>query len=82
MIFSFNPNDIQLVTNDKDTLLIHSGLGVASNSEYYSIIPVVGKPNIYMFYFFTYNRDNRKIYVSIGDDMSKRIIPAKNMSWL
>jgi glycosyltransferase involved in cell wall biosynthesis len=77
VIFSFNPNDIQLVTNDKDTLLIHSGLGVASNSEYYSIIPVVGKPNTYMFYFFTYNRDYRNIYVSIADYMWKRIIPAK-----
>ena len=81
VIFSFNPNDIQLVTNDKDTMLIHSGLGIASNSEYYSIIPVVGQPNFYMFYFFTYNRDNRKIYVSIGDDMSKRIIPSQTYEW-
>jgi glycosyltransferase involved in cell wall biosynthesis len=78
VIFSFNPNDVQLITNDKDTMLIHSGLGVASNSEYYSIIPVVGKPNNYVFYFFTYNRDNRMIYVSIEDYMWKRIIPAKN----
>jgi glycosyltransferase involved in cell wall biosynthesis len=77
VIYSFNPNDIQLVTNDKSTLLINSGLGVASNSEYYSIIPVVGKPNTYMFYFFTYNRDYRNIYVSIADYMWKRIIPAK-----
>ena len=81
VIFSFNPNDIQLVTNDKDTLLIHSGLGVASNSEYYSIIPVVGKPNFYMFYFFTYNRDNRMIYVSIGDLIWKRIIPSQKHEW-
>lgn len=81
VIFSFNPNDIQLYTNDKDTLLIHSGLGVASNSEYYSIIPVVGKPNFYMFYFFTYNRDNRMIYVSIGDLMWKRIIPSQKHEW-
>ena len=78
VIFSFNSNDIQLVTNDKDTMLIHSGLGVASNSEYYSIIPVVGKPNTYVFYFFTYNRDYRNIYISIEDYMWKRIIPAKN----
>ena len=81
VIFSFNPNDIQLVTNNKDTLLINSGLGVASNSEYYSIIPVVGQPNFYMFYFFTYNRDNRKIYVSIGENMSKRIIPSQIHEW-
>jgi hypothetical protein len=77
VIFSFNPNDIQLVTNDDSTILINSGLGVASNSEYYSILPVVGKPNMYMFYFFTYNRDYRNIYVSIADYMWKRIIPAK-----
>ena len=77
VIFSFNPNDVQVITNDKDTLLINSGLGVASNSEYYSIIPVVGKPNNYMFYFFTYNRDYRNIYVSIADYVWKRIIPAK-----
>jgi len=77
VIFSFNPNDVQLVTNDKSTLLINSGLGVASNSEYYSILPVVGKPNNYMFYFFTYNRDYRNIYVSIADYMWKRIIPAQ-----
>ena len=81
VIYSFNPNDVQLITNDKDTLLINSGLGVASNSEYYSIIPVVGEPNHYMFYFFTYNRDNRFIYVSIGDDMSKRIIPSQLHEW-
>jgi glycosyltransferase involved in cell wall biosynthesis len=77
VIYSFNPNDIQLVTNEYSTLLINSGLGVASNSEYYSIIPVVGKPNTYMFYFFTYNRDYRNIYVSIADYMWNRIIPAK-----
>ena len=78
VIYSFNPNDIQLVTNEHSTLLINSGLGIASNSEYYSIIPVVGKPNNYVFYFFTYNRDYRNIYVSIEDYMWKRIIPAKN----
>ena len=82
VIFSFNPNDIQVVTNNKDTILIHSGLGIASNSEYYSIIPIVGKPNFYMFYFFTYNRDNRMIYVSIGDLIWKRIIPSQKHEWL
>jgi hypothetical protein len=81
VIFSFNPNDVQVITNDKDTILIHSGLGVASNSEYYSIIPVVGKPNFYVFYFFTYNRDNRMIYVSVGDLIWKRIIPSQKHEW-
>jgi hypothetical protein len=81
VIFSFNPNDVKVITNDKDTMLVHSGLGIASNSEYYSIIPVVGKPNTYMFYFFTYNRDNRVIYVAIGDTVWKRIIPSKLHEW-
>jgi hypothetical protein len=67
VIFSFNPDDVQVITNDKETLLVHSGLGTSSNSEYYSIVPVVGKPNMYMFYFFTYNVDNRVVYVSIDD---------------
>ena len=53
VIFSFNPNDIKVITNDEGTLLINSGLGTSSNSEYYSILPIVGKPNKYMFYFFT-----------------------------
>jgi glycosyltransferase involved in cell wall biosynthesis len=81
VIFSFNPNDVKVITNDKSTMLVHSGLGIASNSEYYSIIPVVGKPNTYMFYFFTYNRDNRVIYVAIGDIMWKKIIPSKLHEW-
>jgi hypothetical protein len=67
VVYSFNQNDIYLVTNPKETLLINSGLGVASNSEYYSILPIVGKSNMYMFYFFTYNIDNRVVYVSIDD---------------
>jgi glycosyltransferase involved in cell wall biosynthesis len=81
VIFSFNPNDVEVITNDKDTFLVNSGLGIASNSEYYSIIPVVGKSNMYVFYFFTYNRDNRKIYISIGEDISKRIIPSQTHEW-
>jgi hypothetical protein len=71
VVFSFNPNDIQLVTNADQTLLIHSGLGVASNSEYYSILPVTGKPDWYMFYFFTYNVDDRIFWVKIGEYMMK-----------
>lgn len=67
VIFSFNPNDIQLVTNDQNTLLIHTGLGLASNSEYYSIVPIEGKLNMYMFYFYTYNRDSRSIWITITD---------------
>ena len=71
VVFSFNPNDIQLVTNTDQTLLIHSGLGVASNSEYYSILPITGKPDWYMFYFFTYNVDDRIFWIKIGEYMMK-----------
>jgi len=71
VVYSFNPNDIQLVTNSDQTLLIHSGLGVASNSEYYSVLPVSGKPGWYMFYFFTYNVDDRIFWIKIGEYMMK-----------
>ena len=62
-------NDVTLIDSPEETFLKHSGRGVASNSEYYSILPVVGKPNTYMFYFYTYNIDNRIINVTVGDIM-------------
>jgi glycosyltransferase involved in cell wall biosynthesis len=80
VIFSFNPNDIKVITNDEGTLLINSGLGTSSNSEYYSILPIVGKPNKYMFYFFTYNIDGRVVDVSI-DDLCFKIDISKNREY-
>jgi glycosyltransferase involved in cell wall biosynthesis len=80
VIFSFNPNDIKVITNDEGTLLINSGLGTSSNSEYYSILPIVGKPNKYMFYFFTYNIDGRLVDVSI-DDLCFTIDISKNREY-
>lgn len=74
-------DNIEIITNEQETLLVHSGLGTSSNSEYYSIVPIVGKPNNYMFYFFTYNIDNRTIYISIGD-IDKRIQVAKTREWM
>jgi len=62
-------NDVTLIDSPEETFLKHSGRGVASNSEYYSILPVVGKSNTYMFYFYTYNIDNRVINVTVGDVM-------------
>lgn len=53
------------VINDKETFLVESGLGVSSNSEYYSIIPIEGLENEFMFYFYTYNIDNRRVEVHI-----------------
>jgi hypothetical protein len=76
-----NDDNVEIVTNEQETLLVHSGLGTSSNSEYYSIIPIVGKPNNYMFYFFTYNVDHRTIYVTIGD-VDKRIQVAKTREWM
>jgi glycosyltransferase involved in cell wall biosynthesis len=60
-------NQIRLVHNQQETLLIHSGLGVASNSEYYSILPIKDKPGFYMFYFYTYNVDDRKVNITMSE---------------
>jgi hypothetical protein len=64
-----NQDEFIIITNKEQTFLTNSGLGVASNSEYYSILPIEGKPNKYMFYFFTYNIDNRKIHARIDNLM-------------
>jgi hypothetical protein len=58
-------NEVTLIHNQEQTLLKNSGLGVASNSEYYSILPIVRKQNNFMFYFYTYNVDDRKLKISI-----------------
>jgi glycosyltransferase involved in cell wall biosynthesis len=58
-------NDITIVHPAEQTFLKHSGLGISSNSEYYSILPVAGKSLVFMFYFFTYNRDDRELYIEL-----------------
>ena len=60
---------IKPLTSDSgdQTFLEHSGTGVSSYSEYYSILPVTGKHNTFMFYFYTYNVDSRVVKVNIGD---------------
>ena len=66
-----------IVHNDKNTILPNSGLGVSSNSEYYSIIPVNNSTNKWAFYFFTYNIDNRRIDIvfnEFGVDIFKNSI--------
>lgn len=57
-----------LVHNEKETFLLNSGLGVSSNSEYYSILPIDKKDNEFMFYFFSYNLDERKVNITILED--------------
>lgn len=70
MVKKINPlsEKVHLVHNEQETLLIHSGLGVASNSEYYSIVPVEGTESSYMLYFFTYNIDDRRVSVRMTED--------------
>lgn len=53
------------VINEKETFLKESGVGISSNSEYYSIIPVSDTDSTFMFYFYTYNIDNRRVYLNI-----------------
>jgi len=57
----------ELINNDQETFLLESGLGTSSNSEYYSIIPIEGEENSFMFYFFSYNLDERKVNVKISE---------------
>jgi glycosyltransferase involved in cell wall biosynthesis len=61
-------NEVLIETNDDRTLLKHSGVGVSSNSEYCSILPVVGNENEFMFYFFTHNKDERKIVLKLKEN--------------
>ena len=70
MMKKINPriNDISIHHNNEETILKHSGLGVASNSEYYSILPIHKEENNFMFYFFTYNIDDRIVRVTMKED--------------
>lgn len=59
---------VDIIHNREETLLKHSGLGVASNSEYYSILPIKNSPNGYMLYFYTYNIDDRKVSIVMREE--------------
>lgn len=59
---------VEIIHNQEETLLKHSGLGVASNSEYYSILPIKNSHNGYMLYFYTYNIDDRKVGIVMRED--------------
>jgi len=58
----------ELIHNNEETLLVYSGRGVASNSEYYSIVPIQGTDSNYMLYFYTYNVDDRKVLISMEEE--------------
>jgi len=58
--------NLWIVHNNQKTILPNSGLGVSSNSEYYSILPVNETKNRWVFYFYTYNIDNRRLELIIN----------------
>jgi glycosyltransferase involved in cell wall biosynthesis len=60
-------SEYELVNNEQETFLLESGLGTSSNSEYYSILPVDADKNTFMFYFFSYNIDERKINIKMSE---------------
>lgn len=64
-VSNWNAESYTLITNDKETFLTNSGLGVSSNSEYYSILPIKGEENKFMLYFYTYNIDNRVVGITV-----------------
>ena len=57
-----------LINNEQETFLLKSGLGTSSNSEYYSILPIDKSENEFMFYFFSYNLDERKVNITMLED--------------
>jgi hypothetical protein len=71
MFNAMNKENVLFEDNDQHTLLTNSGLGVSSHSEYYSILPISDRNNEFMFYFFTYNIDDRKINLVILEGESE-----------
>lgn len=59
--------DVNIIHNPEETLLKKSGLGVCSNSEYFGILPQKNYEGLYVFYFYTYNKDSRKISILIRE---------------
>ena len=50
------------------SILPNSGLGTSSNSEYMSILPIIGEHNKFVFYFFTYNIDDRLVRLRVYEN--------------
>jgi hypothetical protein len=61
-----NEPTVSIITNDSHTFLTNSGKGVSSNSEYYSILPIMNNQNKWVFYFYTYNVDDRTVNIEIN----------------
>jgi glycosyltransferase involved in cell wall biosynthesis len=68
VINGVNQQHVTLIDKPEETFLVNSGRGVSSNSEYYSILPIRDKSNEYMFYFYSYNIDDRFLNVTISED--------------
>jgi hypothetical protein len=62
-----NEDYLWIVKNNESTILPNSGLGVSSNSEYYSLLPLNDSTDEWMFYFYTYNLDERRLNLQITD---------------
>jgi len=61
-------DEVGLWIDPGSTPLPNSGLGKSSTSEYMSILPVEGRKNEFMFYFYTYNIDNRDIHLRVYEE--------------
>ncbi len=64
-----NESTLEIFNNTQQTMLVNSGKGVSSHSEYYSLLPVLESDNKkVMFYFYTYNIDNRSVEIKIKEN--------------
>lgn len=70
-------DEVDLWIEPSNYMLPNSGLGVSSNSEYMSIVPIVGEKNKFVFYFYTYNVDDRIIQLRVLEN-GNEIIKEKN----
>jgi hypothetical protein len=61
-------DEVGLWIENGSSILPNSGLGTSSNSEYMSILPVSGENNKFVFYFYTYNIDNRMIQLIVSEN--------------
>jgi hypothetical protein len=57
-----------IVRNSQNTILPNSGLGVSSNSEYQSILPFNDSKEEWVYYFFSYNIDDRKVNLILKEN--------------
>lgn len=75
-----------IVNNDQKTIIPNSGLGVSSNSEYYSLVPVDGDRQKWVFYFYTYNLDERSLEIVVKEEdtliFSEKVVILDNREYI